>query len=206
MSKHPIAVLDHVATQIFGVTVAGIALQTHEGPLPGVNPPHVDLQVAFLLKALLALVAPVRLLTGVATHVDDHLGIVGKNLATLDAGLALAEGPVPCQLLTVDEWHAAFQALGHAAVQAHGRTVVRRQRAQGLQFGRTEEGIMAVHHQWALPISMDSQILPLPGHVGGARGVNTQTLRGGATLRAAVSKVTTVSCRDKNGNTDRERE
>ena len=55
VSRHPIThVLDHVATQIFGVTEAGVALGTHKGPLPGMNPPHVNLQVAFLLEALLA--------------------------------------------------------------------------------------------------------------------------------------------------------
>jgi hypothetical protein len=38
---------------------------------------------------------------------------------------------------------------------------------------------MAVHRQWALPFSVDAQDPQLPavtGHVGGARGVHTQTL------------------------------
>ena len=51
---------------------------------------------------------------------------------------------------------------------------------------------MAVHRQWALPLSVDAQDAQLPAvtrHVGGARGVHTQTLRGGAALRAAVSDV-----------------
>ena len=51
---------------------------------------------------------------------------------------------------------------------------------------------MAVHRQWALPFSVDTQDVQLPvvtAHVGGARGVHTQTLRGGAALRAAVSDV-----------------
>jgi hypothetical protein len=42
-----------------------------------------------------------------------------------------------------------------------------------------EEGVMAVHRQWALPFSVDAQDPQLPvvtGHVGGARGVHTQTL------------------------------
>ena len=51
---------------------------------------------------------------------------------------------------------------------------------------------MAVHHQWALPFSVDTpnlQLLAVAGHVGGARGIHTQTLRGGAALRSAVSDV-----------------
>ena len=51
---------------------------------------------------------------------------------------------------------------------------------------------MAVHRQRALPLSVDAQDAQLPAvtrHVGGARGVHTQTLRGGAALRAAVSDV-----------------
>ena len=70
--------------------------------------------------------APVRLLVGVGTHVDDHLGIVGKNPATEDTGTALVDAPRTSQLLKVDEPLVTFQALGHA--------VVRTQRAQGLQF------------------------------------------------------------------------
>ena len=38
---------------------------------------------------------------------------------------------------------------------------------------------MAVHRQWALPLSVDAQDPQLPvvtGHAGGARGVHTQTL------------------------------
>ena len=140
-------VLHHVATQIAGVAVAGVALQTHEGPLPGVNP-HVDLQVAFLLEALHALVTPVGLLAGVGTHVDGHLGIVGKHPATHDTGPALAAAQMPSPLLTMD--------LPLAAVQALGRAVVRGQRAQGLQFRHGEEGVMAVPRQWALPFSMDT--------------------------------------------------
>ena len=85
-----------------------------------------------------------------------------------------------------------------AAVQALDHTVVHRQRAQGLQFGHSVEGVMAVHHKWALPFSMDAQDPQLPivtGHVGGARGIKLQSLRGGATLCAAVSNVITVFCR-----------
>ena len=51
---------------------------------------------------------------------------------------------------------------------------------------------MAVHRQWALPFSVDAQDPQLPivaGHVGGARSIHAQTLRGGAVLRAAVSSV-----------------
>ena len=48
------------------------------------------------------MVAPVRLLVRVGTHVDDHLGIVGENLATQDTGPALAAALRPSQLLTVD--------------------------------------------------------------------------------------------------------
>ena len=75
------------------------------------------------------------------------------------------------QLLVADQPLAALQALG--------RAVVRRQRVLGLHFGRGEEGVMAVHRQWALPFTVDAQDLQLPavtGHVGGARGVHTQTL------------------------------
>ena len=75
------------------------------------------------------------------------------------------------RLLAADQALAALQALGHA--------VVRRQRARGLQFGRSEEGVMAVHRQWTLPFSVDTQnlqFLAVTGHVGGARGVLTQNL------------------------------
>ena len=162
--------LHHVATQIAGVAVAGVALQTHEGPLPGVNP-HVDLQVTFLLEALQALVTPVRLFAGVGTHVDSHLGIVGENPATHDTRPAPAAAPRPSPLLTVDEPLAAVQALGGA--------VVRRQHTQGLQFGLSVEGVMAVHRQWGLPLPVDTQdpqLLAVTGHVEGARGVHMQTL------------------------------
>ena len=82
VSKHPFAlVLGHVASQTAGVPVADVAMVTHAGLLPGVNP-HVDLQATPLTEALHALVTPVGLLTGVGAHVDGHLGIVGKNLAT----------------------------------------------------------------------------------------------------------------------------
>ena len=63
MSKHPFALvlLGHVATQTAGATVADIALVTHAGLLPGVNP-LVDLQATAMTEALRALVTPVRLL------------------------------------------------------------------------------------------------------------------------------------------------
>ena len=75
------------------------------------------------------------------------------------------------QLLAADQPLAALQALGH--------TVVRRQRAQGLHFGHGEEGVMAVHRQWALPFSIDAQDPQLPvvtGLVRGPRRVHMQTL------------------------------
>ena len=60
-----------------------------------------------------------------------------------------------------------------ATVQALGHTVVRRQRV----FRRGEEGFMAFHHQFALPLSVNTPQLPVStGHVGGARGVHTQNL------------------------------
>ena len=61
---------------------------------------------------------------------------------------------LPSQLLTVDQLLAALQALSHA--------VYRGQRAQSLLFGRSEEGVMAVQRQWALPISIDAQDPQLP--------------------------------------------
>ena len=75
------------------------------------------------------------------------------------------------QLLRADQPVAALQALGHA--------VVRRQRAQGLHFGRSEEG--AIHdslRQWALPFSIDAQDpqLPIVTGLGGPRHVHMQTL------------------------------
>ena len=60
---------------------------------------------------------------------------------------------------------------------------------------------MAVHRQWALAFSVDAQDPQLPvvtGHVGGARGVHTQTLRGVAALRATVSDVIAVFFREEN--------
>ena len=67
--------------------------------------------------ALRALVAPVRPLAGFCPHVNDHIVIIGKNLATQDTGPALAAAPMPSQLLKADQPHAAVQALGHAAVR-----------------------------------------------------------------------------------------
>ena len=93
------------------------------------------------------------------------------------------------QLLVADQPLAALQALG--------RAVVRRQRVQGLHFWRGEEGVMAVHRQWALPFSVDTQDPQLPvvtGHVGGARGVHMQS------LCAVVYKVIVVFCREKYKN------
>ena len=99
--------------------------------------------------------------------------------------------------------------LAGAAVEAEetvvGDAVVRGQQVQGLQFRRREEGVMAVHRQGPLPffVAHDPQHLAVTGHVGGASGVHMQTLCGGTSLRAAVFKVTTVSCRDKNKQRER---
>ena len=106
---------------------------------------------------------------------------------------ALVAAPRPSPLLKVDSPLAAVQALGHA--------VVRGQRARGLHFGCVEEGVMAVHRQWALPFSVDALDPQLPvvtGHVGGARGVHMQSLRVGTSLCAAASNVFVVFCREEN--------
>ena len=163
------AVSPHVVLQGSALIEALHAVVTSVGPLPGVNP-HVDLQVAVPLEALQAMVTSVGFIAGVGTHVDYQLVIFGKHLATYDTGMVLASAPRPSPLLTV---------LTLATVQALGPAVVRRQQAQGLQFGCGEEGVMAVHHQWALPFSVDAQDPQFPiviGHVGGASGVHTQTL------------------------------
>ena len=99
---------------------------------------------------------------------------------------------LPSQLHAADQLLAALQALDHA--------VFRGQRAQSLWFGRSEEGVIAVRRQWALHLSVDAQdpqVTVVTGHVGGARGVHMQTLRGSATLRAAVSKGIAVFCREE---------
>ena len=91
------------------------------------------------------------------------------------------------QLLAVDQ---LLQAIGHA--------VVRGQRVNSLQFGQVEDCAIAIQRQWALPFSIDTQdpqLLAVTGHVGGARGVHMQTIRGGVALFAAVSKVIAVFCR-----------
>jgi hypothetical protein len=78
---------------------------------------------------------------------------------------------LPSQLLAADQPFASLQALDHA--------VFRGQRAQSLLFGRSEEVVMAVQRQWALPFSVDAQdpqLLAVTGHVGGARGVHMQTI------------------------------
>jgi hypothetical protein len=54
-----------------------------------------------------------------------------------------------------------------------------------------------------LRLHQDLQLLAVTGHAGGARGVHTQTLRGGAALRAAVSNVTAVFLSEE--NKDREK-
>ena len=143
--------------------------------------PHVDLQGRALSEALCALVTLVGLLPGVSPHVALQvvflfeelraLVIFGNNLATQDTGPALAAVPMSSQLLKADQPHTAVQAVGHA--------VVRGQRAQGHRTVRGEEGVMAVHRQWALPFSVDAQDPQLPivaGHVGGARSIHAQTL------------------------------
>ena len=183
----------HVDPQLATCPEVLHALVTSVGLLPGVSP-HVDLQVAPCPKALHALVAPMheaRPLAG-ATHVDGHLGIVGKTLAKQDTRPALVAALMPSQLLMVDQPLAMLPALG--------RAVVRGQRAQVLQFGHGEGGVMAVC-KWALSFSMDAQDPQLPiltGHVGGARGLQMQTIQGGAAVCAAVSKVIAVFCRGKN--------
>jgi hypothetical protein len=61
---------------------------------------------------------------------------------------------------------------------------------------------MAVHRQWVLPFSVDTQdpqLLAVTGHVGGARGFHMQTIQGGAVLCAAVSKLIAVFCRGNKG-------
>ena len=95
------------------------------------------------------------------------------------------------QLHTADKLLANVQALGH--------TVMRRRWVQGFQFGRGEEGVMAVHCQWSLALSVDTedpQLLVVTGHMGGARGVHMQTIQGGATLCAAISKGFAVFCKE----------
>ena len=99
---------------------------------------------------------------------------------------------MPSQLLTVDELPPAAQALGH--------TVVHGQRTEGLQIGRSEEGVVAVHHQLPPPMSVDTQDPQLPvvtGHLGRAGGVHKQRIRGGVALPAAVSKEVAVFCREE---------
>ena len=95
---------------------------------------------------------------------------------------------------------AAIQPL--TAVQALGPAEVLRQRVQGLHFGSFEEGVMAVNHQLVPNLSVDTQdpqLCVLTGHVGGARGVNMQTLQGSYALRDAASKGI-VFCREENMN------
>ena len=72
-----------------------------------------------------------------------------------------------------------LQSLLLGSLQARGNALVRRERAQGLQFGRGEEGVISIQRQWALPLSVDAQdtqLLAVTGHVGGARGVHMQTI------------------------------
>ena len=138
---------------------------------------HVATQIAGVAEASVALGTHAGLLAGVGTHVDGHLCIVGENLATQSTGPALAAAAIPSQLLAAEVLPSAVQALGHA--------VVRRQRAQGLQFGRGEEGVMAVRRQWALPFSVDVQDPQVPVATGRA---DLQTFRGGASLCAVVPK------------------
>ena len=178
----------HVTLQVGAPSEALCALVTPVGLIHRVSA-HVELQVGAFTETLHALVTPVRLLAGVGTHGNGHLGIVGKTLAKQDTGPALAPALMLSQFLKVDEPLATLQALAH--------TVVHRQRAQGLQFRCGEEGVLSVHRQWALPFYVDAQdpqLLAVTGHVGGARGVHMQTLRGGA----AVSKVIAVFCREEN--------
>ena len=84
-----------------------LALVTPVQLLPRVSA-HVDLQLGVLTEALHALVTSVRLLTGVSTHVDGHLGIVGSTLAA---------APMPGQLIAVDDPLSMLLALGHAVLR-----------------------------------------------------------------------------------------
>jgi hypothetical protein len=66
-----------------------------------------------------------------------------------------------------------------AALQALDHAVVCRKRVQGLQFRHSEEGVMTVQRQWALPFSVDAQdpqLLAVTGHLVGARSVHMQTI------------------------------
>ena len=95
VSKHPIAcVLGHVPTQIAGVAEAGVAIQTHAGLLPGVNP-HVDLQVGALTKAPHALVTPIGLLPRVNPHVELQVVALLEALHALVTPVGLLAGVSP---------------------------------------------------------------------------------------------------------------
>ena len=97
---------------------------------------------------------------------------------------------------------AAIQPL--TTVQALGHAAVRRQRVQGLDFGRCEEGVMAFHHQLPPPPPVDTQdpqLRVLTEHVGGASGVHMETLQGGSALGAAVSKGIAVFCKEEKQST-----
>ena len=60
--------------------------------------------------------------------------------------------------------------------------------------------ILSVHGKGEYPLAVDTQdpqLLAVTGQVGGARGVHMQTIRGGAALCAAVSKVIAVFFKGK---------
>ena len=86
--------IDHVPTQISRVAEAGLALVTHAGLLPGVNP-HVDLQVVALSEALHALFTPVGLFPGVNPHVDLQVVAPFEGLHALVTPVGLLPGVNP---------------------------------------------------------------------------------------------------------------
>lgn len=80
-SEHSISVVcDHVSAQVAGVVEAGGALVAGVRLLSGVSP-QVDLQAAVLREALPALRTSVRLLASVYAHVDAQRGLVDERLA-----------------------------------------------------------------------------------------------------------------------------
>ena len=100
----------------------------------------MDLQAAFQLEALRALVALVRLLAIVE---------MTTHLSRQHTGPVLAAAPMPGQLLAADQLLVALQALCHAVFYG--------QRAQSLRSERGEEVVMAINRQWVLPFSKDTQ-------------------------------------------------
>ena len=177
--------------QVGAPSEALYALVTSVGLLPGVNP-HVDFQATAMTEAFHALVTPVGLLLGMNTHVDLQVIAPSEALHALVTPVGLLPGVNP----HVDLQVVALTEALHALVTPVGLLPGVNPHV-GLQVGAQSEALHALVTPVGLLLRVNWTEL-VTGHLGRARGVRLQTIRGGAVLCAAASNVISIFCREEN--------